>query len=159
MNDVEPFRLGTTTLLDYLSGSWTVTRALQDHAADLTGTFTGTATFRFDGVLHHRESGMLTWAGMAPASASRDLVWRSAGSSHSLEVFFPDGRFFHGLDLTTGEDSPAHLCSPDTYRGHFVLQDADRWQYTWRVGGPHKDLTLKTRLTRTGAGSQTLQSG
>lgn len=147
----EPFRLGPAdTLLHHLHGSWTVERSLRDHASGLTGRFAGVATFAFDGdALRHGEHGTLIWAGSSPTPATRELFWRQAAHRQSAEVFFPDGRFFHGLDLSTGQDSPIHQCSPDVYRGEFALVDRDQWQYTWRVSGPQKDLTLMTRLTRT----------
>ncbi len=150
MNESEPFRLGAAaTLLDHLRGTWSVERTLQDHASGLTGVFTGTATFAADdGGLRHRERGSLAWAGTAPTIATRELLWRATVSVHSAEVFFPDGRFFHGLDLSDGQDQPEHPCSPDHYRGSFVLQDRAHWRYTWRVSGPAKDLTLATHLTR-----------
>lgn len=111
--------------------------------------FVGTATFADDdGGLRHQERGSLTWAGAAPTIATRELLWRATGSAPVVEVFFADGRFFHGLDLSDGEDTPVHQCAPDHYLGSFVLQDRDRWRYTWRVSGPSKDLTLDTRLTR-----------
>ena len=155
----EPFRLGAAdTLLNYLHGSWTVERSLADHASGLTGRFTGVATFTFDdGALRHGERGSLTWAGSSPTPATRELFWRPTVEPQSAEVFFPDGRFFHCLDLSTGQDSPVHPCSPDVYRGEFVLVGRDHWQYRWRVSGPQKDLTLLTRLSRT-AETESLRS-
>ncbi|MBG6180859.1 DUF6314 family protein [Arthrobacter sp. CAN_A1] len=151
MTSFAQYRLTATgTLLGYLDGSWSVDRTLQDLSSGLSGTFSGIATFApdDDGALLHSERGTLVWAGYSPAPATRELLWRAAGSAPSAEVFFPDGRYFHGLDLTTGEDSPVHQCAPDVYRGHFVLVDAESWRYTWRVSGPAKDLVLETRLRR-----------
>ncbi|MHA7292641.1 DUF6314 family protein [Arthrobacter sp. HLT1-21] len=150
MTKFAPYRLNTVPLLGYLGGAWTVDRTLQDLSSGLAGTFSGTASFTpdDDGALLHRERGTLVWAGSSPAPATRELLWRAAGSAPSAEVFFPDGRYFHGLDLTTGKDSPVHQCAPDVYRGHFVLVDADSWHYTWWVSGPQKDLRLVTRLRR-----------
>ena len=148
----EPFRLGAAdSLLDHLRGSWAIERSLENHASGLTGRFAGVATFASndDRTLHHGERGTLSWAGSTPAPATRELLWRQAEKPQSVEVSFPDGRFFHALDLSTGQDSPVHPCSPDLYRGEFLLVDQDHWQYTWRVSGPAKDLTLMTFLTRT----------
>ncbi|MHA7154869.1 DUF6314 family protein [Arthrobacter sp. TMN-50] len=152
MSKFAPHRLGSAdTLLGYLRGAWSVDRTLQDLTSGLTGTFSGTAAFTPDdgGALHHGEHGTLIWAGSPPTPATRELLWRQAGGPQSAEVLFPDGRFFHALDLSTGQDSPVHPCSPDVYRGEFLLVDQDHWQYHWRVSGPEKDLTLITRLIRT----------
>lgn len=137
-------------LREFLTGSWRVDRDLRDLDAGLDGSFTGTATFtdHDDGALRHHECGTLHWPGSKPTRATRELLWRTASSPHSMEVFFPDGRLFHPLNLSTGRDTPVHLCAPDTYRGSFQLDSADAFSYSWQVAGPRKNLLLVTHLRR-----------
>ena len=63
---------------------------------------------------------------------------------------FADGRPFHDLDLTSGRHVADHPCSADLYRGEFTVRDADHWRTVWRVGGPAKDLVLRTDYAREG---------
>lgn len=65
-----------------------------------------------------------------------------------MDVFFDDGRPFHRLDLSAGMDNPEHPCSPDVYRGSFLVSGPDAWSYEWSVTGPAKDLLLTSELRR-----------
>ncbi|GAB3527955.1 DUF6314 family protein [Arthrobacter monumenti] len=141
---------GVADLKAFLLGTWRIERRLLDRASGNCGTFTGTAVFHNDGAggLTHDEAGTLVWPGQAAAPTTRRLILRPTGSPSALDVFFDDGRPFHRLDLATGTDHPAHPCSPDIYRGSFLVADADSWSYAWSVTGPAKDLLLTSDLRR-----------
>lgn len=64
------------------------------------------------------------------------------------QVLFEDGRFFHPLDLQSGEWQATHLCGDDVYEGAFAALSEDTWTMTWNVKGPRKDQTLRTRFLR-----------
>ncbi|WP_334170588.1 DUF6314 family protein [Sinomonas sp.] len=140
----------------YLSGAWTVERSLLDRATGIRGTFSGTVTFRArdeanddDGALVQCESGRLRW-GQHEGPATREYVWRPGASPETMDVFFPDGRFFHRVSLSA--DSPGlrgeHWCDPDDYRVSYTVVGPDEFRYEWDVRGPRKDLLLTTTLRR-----------
>ncbi|WP_138444569.1 DUF6314 family protein [Sinomonas susongensis] len=149
----------------YLSGVWTVERTLVDRATGARGTFSGTVTFGppetagDDGALLQRESGRLRW-GQHEAKATREYVWRPTASPDTMDVFFPDGRFFHTVRLGAvrpgagdgGDQGPRwqaeHWCAPDDYRVAYTVLGPDELQYEWDVRGPRKDQLLTTRLRR-----------
>ncbi|WP_097215614.1 MULTISPECIES: DUF6314 family protein [unclassified Streptomyces] len=138
--------------LAYLAGRWRVSRSVRDLASGAEGEFTGTTEFREDGetpggLLHH-ESGTFVWHGVA-RPAERTLRFLR-GPGGTAQVRFADGRLFHDLDLTSGRHVAAHPCAADLYRGEFTVHDFDRWRTVWRVGGPAKDLVLRTDYAREG---------
>ncbi|MEV6484729.1 DUF6314 family protein [Streptomyces sp. NPDC051576] len=138
-------------VLAYLSGSWRVRRSVRDLASGDEGDFSGTTVFGAlpEGGLLHAESGMFTWQGVA-RPAERTLRFLPGPTPARAEVRFGDGRPFHDLDLTSGRWVADHPCSADLYRGEFTVLGADRWRTVWRVGGPAKDLVLRTDYRRVG---------
>ncbi|MEV5378952.1 DUF6314 family protein [Streptomyces nondiastaticus] len=139
---------------DYLMGEWTVERTLFDLRTGNSGSFRGTAVFRTadDGRVLHTEDGELRWDG-TPGRAGRTLVLLP-GPDGTCEVTFADGRFFHDLDLRTGEWSVHHPCAADRYEGAFAAVSHDEWHARWRTTGPAKDHLQRTVYRRrTAAGA------
>jgi len=137
--------------LRYLTGTWSITRTLND--AGRTGTFTGTATFTPDGGgLAYEERGVLDlghWHG----DSYRRLHYAPAPSG-LLAVTFEDGRFFHDLDLSGGEWTVHHPCRADAYEGRFTVLSADEWRQEWRVRGPAKDQLIQSVFSRNGSSAR-----
>lgn len=137
----------------YLAGSWTVERVLLDRATGTRGSFSGTVTFSplpdpaHDGALVQREDGTMRW-GSHEGHAEREYVWRPAVSPGAMDVYFPDGRPFHTVDLTGAAADGTHWCSPDDYRVHYNAVGPDELHFTWDVKGPAKDLLLTSVLHR-----------
>ncbi|MFH9661392.1 DUF6314 family protein [Streptomyces sp. NPDC017248] len=138
-------------LLAHLAGRWRVERSVRDLAGGDEGHFTGTTVFapRDGGGLLHEESGTFTWRGTA-RPATRTLLFLPGPAPGRADVRFADGRPFHELDLTTGRYVADHPCAADLYRGEFTVRDAGHWRTVWRVGGPAKDLVLRTDYAREG---------
>lgn len=105
-------------------------------------------TVRPDGArLSWHEEGRISWAGH-DGTATRDYSLAPGTGPASALVVFPDGRPFHPLDLAAGSWAAQHLCSPDTYDVHYRAAGADELHIEWSVNGPHKDLLLRSVLTR-----------
>ena len=66
-----------------------------------------------------------------------------------VDVAFDDGRFFHRADLSSGSDAFVHGCAPDTYSGTWTVISPNRFQLTWDVEGPAKQLTIRSVYSRT----------
>lgn len=94
--------------------------------------------------LHYREEGELALPGLAPMRAERDYLWR-AGAGGRIEVFFGDGRPFHGFDPAAPE--AAHWCDPDDYRVSYDFAAWPDWRAEWRVKGPRKDYRMVSTYT------------
>ncbi|KHL03888.1 DUF6314 family protein [Sinomonas humi] len=150
-------------LRSYVSGTWAVERTMLDRSTGATGTFTGTAVFapRFaprsasskeatdDGALLQSEHGTVRW-GNHEGPATREYVWRPTSAAATMDVFFPDGRFFHRVSFS-GDSSgleAEHWCDPDDYRVSYTVLGPDQFRYVWAVRGPAKDLLLTSSLTR-----------
>ncbi|WFB06068.1 DUF6314 family protein [Streptomyces sp. LX-29] len=137
----------------YLSGWWTVERAVVDLASGASGRFHGTAEFRpsDDGsCVLHIEEGELTWAGTTRrASRTLRLLPRPDGTA---EVAFADGRPFHVLDLRGGHWAARHLCSADRYDGDFTAVSPDEWRLRWHAVGPSKNQRMESTYRRRGRG-------
>lgn len=135
-------------LRSYLSGRWRVTRTMVDLRDAIRGTLEGTAQFTpVGGSLLYKELGTLSFgAHRGPAEQQLDFAFPSEVAR--AEVAFRDGRAFHPLDLSRGEDNLTHACNPDLYEGRFLALDANRWQSTWKVTGPRKDQQIATLYTR-----------
>ncbi|MDQ4503156.1 DUF6314 family protein [Sinomonas sp. ASV322] len=150
----------------YLRGEWAVERTMLDRTSGERGTFSGTVTFTGsartanddDGALLQHEEGTVRWGAHA-GPATRSYVWRPGPSPESMDVFFPDGRFFHSVQLgelsaqdasgLAGPGSRAeHWCDPDTYRVAYTPVGPDELRYAWDVTGPAKNLLLTTTLRR-----------
>ncbi|MFF7725420.1 DUF6314 family protein [Streptomyces sp. NPDC008001] len=132
----------------YLTGEWSIERALFDLAAGRSGSFRGTAVFRAagDGRLLHTEDGELHWGGtVSPAGRTLALL---PGADGTCEVTFADGRSFHDLDLRTGSWTVSHPCAADSYEGAFTAVSREEWRVHWRTTGPAKDHLQRTVYRR-----------
>src|SRR3954452_13148167 len=104
-------------LKEFLSGSWSVDRLVIDHARTTIGRLEGEATFRPSGLdLLYEERGTLIF-GEHRGQTEHAYRYDFPESDGRTLVRFRDGRPFHELDLSTGQDHPRHACPPDTYEG------------------------------------------
>jgi hypothetical protein len=136
--------LGATPIdLWAFEGRWAVSREIAD-AKGVDGRFDGTATFVREGAgLRYVERGVLR-LGTAEMQAERRYVW-TAGEG--VEVWFDDGRFFHGFAL--GDTAEAtHDCPPDWYEVSYDFRAWPEWSSRWRVTGPRKDYVMTSRFVR-----------
>ncbi len=132
----------------YLAGSWRVERTLLNRSSGIRGRFDGTVLFESDdGGLRQREHGTISWP-THTGPATREYLLRPTADPAALDIYFPDGRFFHTLNLSAGEWTTVHGCAPDTYNVTYRLLSASRLNYSWDVTGPNKDLLLSTSLFR-----------
>jgi hypothetical protein len=149
--DVQP-PWSVPDLKAYLSGSWSMDRLVIDHARTI-GRLRGNAIFRPSGPhLLYEERGTLILGehrGQAEQAYRYDFP---EGDSRAL-VRFRDGRPFHDLDLSSGQDRPRHACPPDIYEGVFLALGPSAWRSEWTVSGPRKDYDLVTTYTRLSAQS------
>ena len=131
----------------YFEGAWTVERTVRDRRAASDGTFRGEATFMptREG-LRYDETGRLELPGYTD-DVSRCYRW-IIDDPHRAAILFEDGRPFHALDLTNGEDRVRHLCGDDVYDGIYAVEDDGNWQLAWRIEGPRKSLLIESRYTR-----------
>lgn len=140
-------------LKEFLSGSWSMDRLVIDHARTTIGRLRGNAIFRPSGPhLLYEERGTLILGehrGQAEQTYRYDF---NEGDGRAL-VRFRDGRLFHDLDLSSGQDRPRHACPPDIYEGVFLALGPSAWRTEWKVSGPRKDYDLVTTYTRLSAKS------
>jgi Family of unknown function (DUF6314) len=133
----------------YLRGTWVIDREIVDALHGAAGTFTGTADFAPDGdSLSWVEAGELQWAAETHRAGRRLLVAVRPAMPCVVDVAFDDGRFFHRADLSSGGDAFVHGCAPDTYSGTWTVISPNRFQLTWDVEGPAKQLTIKSVYSR-----------
>jgi hypothetical protein len=133
--------------LAYLTGSWTLSRAIVDHRSSTSGSFEGRAQVRVQGRRgRYEENGRLRWA-RYDGSAGRvlDLVGADGGA---VAVFFTDGRPFFDLDLSNGTCRAVHPCVADRYELEFRASSDELLVESWRVRGPEKDYEAKTTWRR-----------
>ncbi|MHB1570149.1 MAG: DUF6314 family protein [Solirubrobacteraceae bacterium] len=135
--------------LDFLVGTWSLSRELADHRTGARGSFTGTAVLRpvrapAPGA-EYEEVGRIRLGGHE-GPAQRQLRWLRAEGA--VQVLFADGRPFFELDLRDGSCRVEHQCRADLYELSFQLADPDRLQERWRVRGPSKDYDAFTTWTR-----------
>lgn len=129
--------------LAYLAGTWTLSRAIVDHADGATGSFDGDALVRTQGRRgRYEERGRLRFGGF-DGSAQRALELIGTGEG-SVAVQFTDGRPFFELDLSSGTCGAVHQCSRDRYELEFGVSSADLLIERWRVCGPAKDYEART---------------
>ncbi len=100
-----------------------------------------------DGGLRQREHGTMSWP-THTGQATREYLLRHTTDPAVLEIHFPDGRFFHTLNLSTGRWTTVHGCAPDTYNVTYRAVSPSRLDYEWDVIGPDKNLLLTTSLFR-----------
>ncbi|MEM1388565.1 MAG: DUF6314 family protein [Pseudomonadota bacterium] len=136
--------------LNRFAGQWQLSRVIEDHRAGTTLRFTGIA--RFDAVdpadmtaLDYAETGEMVLPDGARLKASRRYCWRLIDGV--IEVLFDDGRPFH-IVPTGSAPSAHHDCPPDSYDVAYAFADWPDWEATWRVRGPRKDYTMRSRYRR-----------
>jgi hypothetical protein len=133
----------------YLSGRWRIERTMIDRRLSTEGSLDGEARFRVSGSgLINQERGVLSF-GTYEGAAEQTYFYNFPRGTARASVCFRDGRPFHELDLSEGKTAVVHLCPPDRYEGRFTALDEDRWESTWTVVGPRKDLTIVSSYTRT----------
>jgi hypothetical protein len=131
----------------FLLGHWDIDREIVD--GDDVGALRGAAEFTVDrGVIQWTETGELHWAGQTHQAGRRLLLAVRPDSLSTADVAFDDGRFFHRVDLASGDDSFVHGCSPDTYTGSWVVESHDNFRVCWAVEGPAKAITIATSYRR-----------
>lgn len=133
--------------LAYLTGSWTLERAIDDHRAGTTGSFEGDGEVRAAGRRGRYEEHGQFRLGSYHASAHRalDLVGDDDGG---VALHFLDGRPFIDLNLAHGTWRAMHQCSPDLYELEFEVGSSDLLVERWRVTGPAKDYEARTTWRR-----------
>jgi len=131
----------------YLTGSWTLSRAIVDHRGLTSGSFEGRAEVQARGTRgRYEEHGRLRWA-RYDGSARRvlDLVGTDDGV---VAVRFTDGRAFFDLDLSSGTCQAVHQCGADRYELEFAAGSTELLIERWRVRGPDKDYEARTTWRR-----------
>lgn len=137
--------------LEDFEGAWRIARVIRA-AGEGEARFDGEARFRPDGRgLAYAETGQLQLAGHPPVQAERRYLWR-AGPAGAIEVFFPDGRAFHRIDLRAAAPSDRHHCAQDIYDVTYDFRRWPVWVSRWRVSGPRKDYRMVTEYSRLGGG-------
>jgi hypothetical protein len=144
------FYVRGVTTLDFLLGTWSVERWIDDALSGEVGSFRGTATFvkagdddprvRFD------EAGVVRF-GEYSGRARRRLFY-SPGRGSLIDVSFADGHHFIELDLREGSSTDHHQCASDGYDVTTTVIDRDRIEERWRVRGPTKNYVAVTQMTR-----------
>ncbi|MBV9817571.1 MAG: hypothetical protein JOZ07_04395 [Solirubrobacterales bacterium] len=129
-------------LIRWLSGAWSLRRAINDDPE----AFVGEATFTVerDGARWH-ETGRLRLDGHV-GPASRTLLVVPAGDAWAVR--FEDDRPFHPLDLRDGRCEVEHPCGADRYLGTYTCLGDDELRVAWRVTGPSRDDTILTHYRR-----------
>ncbi|MDJ0823705.1 MAG: DUF6314 family protein, partial [Paracoccaceae bacterium] len=123
-----------TLALGDFEGVWRIDRQIDDRLLGRVGHFAGTATFTPDGDgLDYRETGTLTFPGLAPLSAEQRYLWRQ--DEQGVAVCFSDGRSFHRIPLNNRTHRAGHDCAPDRYRVRYDFAHWPDWTATWQVSG------------------------
>ena len=143
-------------------GEWHLWRVIEDRAGGpagassgrFTGLFTGVARFLpvaggqpgpLSGALDYAEEGELR-LGRAAFRATRAYRWVLGPGG--VEVFFADGRFFHGFAWEAAVAE--HPCGADLYRVRYDFARWPEWQAVWEVRGPRKDYVMRSQYRREG---------
>jgi hypothetical protein len=139
---------GVTTL-DFLLGTWSVERWIDDAQSGDVGTFHGTATFvQEDDDSHVRfdESGVVRFGDYSGRARRRLFLSQRPGSL--IDVSFADGHHFIELDLREGASQDHHQCANDGYDVTTTVIDHDHIEEQWRVRGPAKNYVALTVMKR-----------
>jgi hypothetical protein len=140
--------------LDFLVGTWTVDRSIEDHRAEVSGSFRGTAVLAGlpagEGAAivsraSYQETGELRY-GDHTGPASRRLEYVRLGGA--VMLYFANGRPYVDLDLRSGRWRTEHPCVADLYEVLTEVRSPDEVYETWRVRGPDKDYDAVTTLRR-----------
>ena len=129
-------------MLDWFKGHWTFTREIT-HANGQIDLVDGSVGFTPRGAgLIYDELGVLR-IGSREFRTERRYFWTLRDDEIIVE--FEDGRFFHKFSMS--KTSSHHLCLPDDYWVDYKF-GTETWEAKWRVKGPRKDYTMRTRYTR-----------
>lgn len=132
------------------AGVWRLSRQIDDRRGAAGGHFEGQArlTPGPDGAgLIYTEEGRLFLGDAPPLAAMRRFLWHPAGDG-GIAVSFDDGRPFHRIRPGTLMPVDTHVCAADLYQVEYDFRDWPAWTVTWRVVGPLKDYTLRSRYAR-----------
>lgn len=140
--------------LPFLLGIWDVKRTIQDHTLGTRSSFAGTASscvIPADGrddplQASYTELGEMR-TGTYRGGARRQLELRQLDESRVM-LFFPDGRHFADLDLSSGVWESTHLCRSDCYEITTRVLSRNVVQERWKVRGPSKSYDAETTLAR-----------
>jgi hypothetical protein len=134
--------------LAYLTGTWTLSRAIIDHVSRVSGAFNGHAQVLASGRrARYEERGRLRFGSYdSRAQRALDLIGTDGGW---VAVRFTDGRPFFDLDLTRATCRAVHQCSRDRYELEFRIKSPRLLVERWRVRGPEKDYEARTTWRRT----------
>lgn len=139
--------------LDFLLGTWDLSRSYTDHRSGTTAVFQGQAVLAADSaagpdLAQYEETGRMCF-GSHHGSASRRLDYaRRPGGA--VMLYRPGRQPYVDLDLTRGAWDAVHPCGADRYEVRTVVRSRDVVQEYWRVQGPGKDYTAVTTLRRAG---------
>jgi len=130
-------------LKNFLKGQWALERTLMDFKVKENGQCKGKALFMEKGdiLAYHEECHLQfgQYSGLAQQSYHFCFLTPSLA-----QVFFPDGRLFHELNLETGVCEVTHHCGQDVYQGTFTVLNSNQLHVTWRIKGPRKDQEIKS---------------
>jgi Family of unknown function (DUF6314) len=140
---------GVTTL-DFLLGTWSVERWIDDALSGDVGTFHGTATFvkesADDARVRFDEEGVVRFGEYSGRARRRLFFSEQPGSL--IDVSFADGHHFIELDLREGSSKDHHQCVSDAYDITTMVIDNDHIEEQWRVQGPAKNYVAVTLMKR-----------
>ncbi len=143
---------------NYLLGSWSVERRIDDRLSRRIGRFAGSGSFTWSAAADdelravvgvtvppapstacYREAGTLRWHGR-DVPCGRVLV-ATPTDAGGAALRFQDGRHFIDVDLRFGVCEERHCCGDDLYLITFRVHSEGCYEETWQVRGPRKDYT------------------
>lgn len=134
-------------LAGYFTGAWCFVRNIFDARNGREARVEGTATFELEGHnLTYAETGIMDF-GHYHGEVTQNYIYQFT-DLFAANILFCDQRLFHRLDLKTGQDTVAHWCRPDQYKGHYLLQDQAKWRVSWKISGPRKNSVISTSYCR-----------
>lgn len=132
-------------LKSWLQGSWSLERSVEDLGTLQSGKMTGQAAFSpWQKGLLYKEKAQFAF-GPYQDEVGQSYLYSFSPSS-CADVYFMDGRPFHVLDLSTGQQQVQHPCGPDIYSGHFKVLSPLCFYTNWRIEGPRKKIIIETRF-------------
>jgi len=135
------------------TGTWKLSRRIDDRMTGQVGTLDGRAVFRPDGAgLTCDETGQLRLTGQPPLTATRRYLWRADAAG--IAVLFDDARPFHRFDPAADAPGDSHDCAPDTYVVQYDFTAWPHWTARWAVSGPRKNYIMESCYAP-GAGAET----
>lgn len=136
-------------LFKNLAGEWKLTRDFSSGEC-----FNGIAKFKAvsENRLHLCESGNLQIQHGSIVSASRNWIWEYNPYCELVIAYAEEPlRVYHSVMLKFSEHkwygSADHLCSPDTYKGEYIICK-NQIEINQTVSGPKKSYTLSSLYTR-----------